>query len=143
VHEQLAGDVAKLGAARREAPAPQALKPALQPFTRDMRLHLPSGAWHVKVEAVIDPGVGDWVMVSDQPPSTANAPRRVTIRIALAHPFMDKFVGPAAEALEPLVRLAIGLGLAELSAQDAGVRMASAVRHRLNELLRGALSQQG
>ena len=56
---------------------------------------------------------------------------------------MDKFVGPAAEALEPLVRVAIGIGLAELAARDAGVRYATAIRTRLNELLRGALSQLG
>jgi hypothetical protein len=142
-HGGLAGDVAKLTTPRREVEPPQQLKPALQPFTREIPLHLPSGDWHVKVEAVIDPAVGDWLQVSDQPPTSAQAPRRVTIRIALAHPFMDRFAGPAGEALEPLVRVAIGLGLAEVSARDAGVRFASSIRARLNELLRGTLAQQG
>lgn len=143
VQEKLDGDMARLAAPHKEVEPPQHLKPALQPFTRDLLLHLPSGDCQVRVEAVNDPAVGDWLSVSDQPPTRANAPRRVVIRIALAHPFMDKFVGPAAEGLEPLVRVAIGIGLAEISARDAGVRGSSAVRMRLNDLLRGGLSQQG
>jgi hypothetical protein len=143
VRTELADDMAKLSEPRREIEPPRQLKPALQPFTRDLRFELPSGECEVKVEAVNDPAVGDWLLVSDQPPQTPNAPRRVTIRIALAHPFMDKFVGPAAEALEPLVRLAIGIGLAEVSARAAGVRSAGAIRTRLNDLLRGSLSHQG
>jgi histidine kinase/DNA gyrase B/HSP90-like ATPase len=140
---ELANDVARLAEPRREAETPRQLKPALKPFTRDLRLELPSGTWEVRVEAVNDPAIGDWVSVSDQPPSAPKASRRVTIRVGLAHPFMDTFVGPGAEALEPLVRIAIGIGLAELSARDAGVRGAGAIRTRLNELLRGSLSQQG
>ena len=143
VRDELADDVARLVEPRREAEPPRQLKPALQPFTRDLRLPLPSGEWDVKVEAVNDPAVGDWLSVSDQPPVTSGASRRVTIRIGLAHPFMDKFVGPAAEALEPLVRVAIAIGLAEVSARDAGVRGAGAIRTRINGLLRGSLSQQG
>lgn len=139
----LAQDVARLSKLRQEPKPLRQLKPSLQPFTRELPLEFPSGRWTVKVEAVVDPAVGDWLTVSDQPPTSARDARRVTIRIALAHPFMDKFVGPAAEALEPLVRLAIGIGLAELAARDAGVRYASAIRTRLNDLLRGALSQQG
>lgn len=143
VRQELAQDVARLSKPRKETEPPRQLRPSLQPFTRELALQLPPGQWIVKVEAVVEPAVGDWLTVSDQPPTSAREPRRVTIRISLAHPFMDKFVGPAAEALEPLVRLAIGIGLAELAARDAGVRYASAIRTRLNELLRGALSQQG
>lgn len=143
VRSELAGDVAKLVEPRREQEPPRQLKPALQPFTRELRLKFPSGEWEVKVEAVNDPAVGDWLSVSDQPPQHAQQLRRVMIRIALAHPFMDKFVGPGGEALEALVRIALGIGLAEVSAREAGVKSAGAVRTRLNDLLRGSLSQQG
>ncbi len=143
VQAELATDMARLAKTGKESEPPQQLKPALQPFTRDLAIKLPSGECNVRVEAVNDPAISDWLSVSDQPPTSARAPRRVTIRIALAHPFMDKFVGPAAEALEALVRVAIGIGLAEVAARDAGVRGSSAIRTRLNELLRGGLSQQG
>jgi hypothetical protein len=138
----LATDMVRLAEPRIEIEPPERLETALRPFTRDMELALPSGPCRIRVEAVTDPAVGDWLAVSDRPADQVGKPREVTIRISLAHPFMVAFAGPSSEALEALVRIAVGIGLAEVSARDAGVRMASAIRTRLNDLLRGSLAQQ-
>lgn len=143
VQTGLAEDVARISEPQAEAKTVQHLKPALQPFTRVMDLSVGDTTWRVTCEASNDPAVGDWLSVADDPPKRLGDPRKVTIRIALAHPFMVKFAGPGSEALEALMRVAIGIGLAELAARDGGVRMAGAIRIRLNELLRGSLSRQG
>jgi hypothetical protein len=143
VQDTLADDVVRISEHHDDAEPARHLKPTPQPFTRVINLTVGDATWRVTVEASNDPGVGDWLSISDDQPKRPKQPRNVTIRIALAHPFMIKFAGPGSEALEGLVRVAIGIGLAELAARDGGVRMASAIRLRLNELLRGSLSRQG
>ena len=63
------------------------------------------------------------------------------VRISLTHPFMTRFGGLDADQIEPLLRVAAGIGLAETAARDSGVKNAGIIRRNLNELLRGALSQ--
>jgi len=67
--------------------------------------------------------------------------RQVAVRLALAHPFVERFAGADFANIEPMLRIAAGLGLAETAARDAGVRMSSTIRRNLNELLRNALSK--
>lgn len=100
--------------------------------------------WRITLELSTDPSVGDWVSVSDLPPlSTAKSKattRCIAVRLSLAHPFMDRFGGTEAEQIEPLLRLAAAIGLAETAARDAGVKMAGTIRRNINDLLRDALS---
>ena len=81
--------------------------------------------------------------MSDRPPvkSDAEGRRCIGVRMSLAHPFMDRFGGTDAASIEPLLRLAAAIGLAETAARDAGVSMAGTFRKNINELLRDALSQ--
>jgi hypothetical protein len=67
--------------------------------------------------------------------------RQVAVRLALAHPFVERFAGADFANIEPMLRIAAGLGLAETAARDAGVRMSSTIRRNLNDLLRNALSK--
>ena len=53
---------------------------------------------------------------------------------------MDRFGGTDAASIEPLLRLAAAIGLAETAAREAGVPMAGTFRRNINELLRDALS---
>ncbi len=74
-------------------------------------------------------------------PTDPDAARRVGIRVALAHPFMQRFAGPDPSDIEPLLRVAIAIVLAEITAREGGARYAGVLRHRINELLRDALSK--
>jgi hypothetical protein len=61
--------------------------------------------------------------------------------MALAHPFTDRFGGSSGEQLEPLVRMAAAIMLAETAARESGVRQAGEIRRNINQLLRDALSK--
>lgn len=95
--------------------------------------------WQITLELSDDPALGDWLEVADTPDSTN--PRKIGLRLALAHPFMERFGGATADRLEPLIRLAAAIGLAEITARDSGVRSAGVIRRNINSLLKDGLSK--
>jgi len=101
--------------------------------------------WQIILELTNDPAIGDWLTISNrvEAPTNANeAPaRRLGVRLSLAHPFMMQFGGIRAAEIEPLLRVAAGLALAEEAAYAAGIKYASTIRRYLNELLREGLSR--
>jgi len=101
--------------------------------------------WRIELELTNDAGVGEWVSFYDRPSRSPNADtdsvRSVGIRVALAHPFMQRFAGPGPGDIEPLLRVAVSIVLAEITAREGGVKYAGEVRRRINELLREALSK--
>ena len=96
--------------------------------------------WLIQVEVTNDPAESQWVALSDAPPSNVS-PRRVGIRVSVAHPFMVRFAQNDAEDLEGLLRTAAAICLAEICARDAGVRNAGTIRRNVNDILRYALSE--
>ena len=101
--------------------------------------------WRIVLELSADPAVGDWLEISDetarQEMTGRTTERRVIgLRLSLVHPFMQRFSGADADEIEPLLRVASALGLAEVVARDSGVRQAGTIRRHVNELLRAALS---
>lgn len=98
--------------------------------------------WRIIIELTTDPAIGDWVTVSDRPPATEPGMDRrcIGVRLSLAHPFMERFGGTDAASIEPLLRVAAAIGLAETASRDAGVEMVGTFRRNINELLRNALS---
>jgi hypothetical protein len=100
--------------------------------------------WRVRLELSDDPAMGPWVEVADrvaQVKSKDGAAREIGVRMSLVHPFTTRFTGSEGENIEPLLRIAAGLALAETMARAGGAKLAGAIRDNLNELLRGALSR--
>ena len=95
--------------------------------------------WEITVQLTDDPAESQWLSVSDVPPST-NDPRRLSIRLSMAHPFMVRFAQTDGEDVEALLRIGASLSLAEVLARDAGVRSAGTIRRNLNEILNEVLS---
>lgn len=120
-----------------------ALPPATTASQRVIELELKNGRWRIELELSNDPAVGDWVSIYDKSVSSTNERdvRQLGVRLALAHPFTERFGGTDASQIEPLLRLAVAIMLAETAARDGGVRYAARVRHYINELLRDALSK--
>jgi len=54
---------------------------------------------------------------------------------------MYRFGGVEPAKIEPLLRVAAALALAEISARESGVKMAGTIRRNVNELLGDALSK--
>jgi len=101
--------------------------------------------WRIVIELTYDPAIGDWLSLSDhiaeegKSKAEEDGYRIIGLRMSLAHPFMERFSGTDCEQIEPLLRLAAALGLAEVVARDSGVKMAGTIRRNVNELLRNAL----
>jgi hypothetical protein len=126
------------GPERQEPPLE--LPPAAPPVTtRCITLDVRGTRWEITIELATDPGIGSWLTVSEH--ETDRNTCRLGLRLALAHPFMERFAGTDPERLEPLLRVAAGLGLAQTTARMGGVRMAGTIVRNLNELLRDALSK--
>jgi hypothetical protein len=53
---------------------------------------------------------------------------------------MERFGGSEAEQIEPLLRIAAAMAIAEIVARDQGYQNTSVVRRHVNELLTTALS---
>jgi len=118
------------------ADTPESLDKSTPIATRDVEILFRGAEWSIRIEATNDPAVGDCFEVAD----TDQAQRHIVVRLSLAHPFIQNWAGNTAEELEPFLRIAAGLGLAEVTASMGGVRLAGTVRRNLNELLRSPLS---
>ena len=112
---------------------------------REIDVELRGTPWRIVLELLTDQAVSDWISVSDRIEAVrgerqADPLRRVvTVRVSLAHPFMERFGGTGHDEIEPLLRIAAAIGLSEITARESGVRMAGTQRRNINELLRGAL----
>lgn len=115
-------------------------------LTRNLNLTVNDEAWRVTLELSKDPALSDWLFVGATEAGPAGVRvggrsplRRVLIRIALDHPFMNQWV-TSYQTLEAVVRVAAGLAIAEVTAREAGATMPSTVRTHLNRYLRDALA---
>lgn len=99
--------------------------------------------WKIILELSDDPAVNDWVEICDHlvEPNNTDGVRKVGIRLALAHPFMQRFCGADEEKLEGLLRVASAIVLAEITARESGVKQVGTVRRNINQFLRDALSK--
>jgi hypothetical protein len=135
----------QLAASPSEAPPPEVLPVVPTLARRTIRLELLGQRWEIELELTGDPAVGEWVSLSDRRASSDGSSRddvrRLAVRMALAHPFTDRFGGSSGEQLEPLVRMAAAIMLAETAARESGVRQAGEIRRNINQLLRDALSK--
>jgi Histidine kinase-, DNA gyrase B-, and HSP90-like ATPase len=121
--------------------APEALPRAELASHRRIEIECDGVPWEIELELSMDPAVSDWLYVSDRPSPPTGGKRTLGIRVAMAHPFMERFAGTwDVEQIEPLLRVAAALALAEVTAREAGVPLAGSIRLRVNQLLREALS---
>lgn len=97
--------------------------------------------WEVCLQFLREQEVTQWLQVIPEPVNTV-ATRHITIKVAMSHPFMERFGNRDSESMEVLIRMAVALAVAEVAAGDAGVSSASQVRKNLNYLLRTCFSQK-
>src|SRR5207244_8655336 len=111
--------VAELRDDQSAAPVPQELAPLAALVRREITLSFPPWTWVVTVEHSVDPGA-EWLEISDGPSRPdRDMIRRLGLRLSLAHPFMQRFAGANAELIEPILRVAVALGLGETIARES------------------------
>lgn len=112
---------------------------------RTLELDFDGRTWRVTIQVSSDPSVRDWLTLSEStglPSASASYHvKLLTVRIGLDHPFMQQFGLKDSAQFEPLLRVAVGLALAETSARENELLEPSMVRINLNDLLRNALSR--
>lgn len=123
------------------ASVPPELPLALTLARREIHLFFPPWTWIVSVEHTAIPSA-EWLEISDGPSRPdGDRVRRLGLRVSLAHPFMQRFAGADPDSIEPLLRVAVALGLAETIAREGAAPNAfGRVRQNVNELLRRVLS---
>ena len=127
-----------------EVETPTTLGKAQLATQRVVDLTFEDRRWRIILELSDDPAVGEWFEISEAVAKAASSGGRELpgLRLSLRHPFMERFVGADADRLEPVVRVACALGLAEKVARDSGVEYAGTIRHKLNKILRLALARR-
>ena len=122
---------------------PQDLHEADLASRRVIDLNFENRRWRIVLELSDDPAVGDWLEISDAVVADEDGEERelLGLRLSLTHPFMERFIGADREKLEPVLRIAAALALAEKVSRDGGVRQAGAIRIKLNKILTLALSR--
>ncbi|MBK9715415.1 MAG: ATP-binding protein [Kouleothrix sp.] len=126
-------------------PTPIKLPNAVMASERIIKLELDGSHWKITVQLSNDLAVGEWLSISDEVPLQKDdhnkIVRQLEIRLNLAHPFMVRFAGPDPDQIEPLLRVAVALALAEVTAREGGLKKAGTIRNGVNEFLREALSK--
>ena len=114
--------------------------PVSQLAARTIQTRFRGDAWDVTVELTAEEQV-EWLQIADRPAQTNDQPRRLGLRVSMAHPFMVRFAGVDTEDTDALLRLAAAIGIAEVVTREAGYRGASVFVQNVNDLLTEALSQ--
>lgn len=122
---------------------PNALPDAEVASRRHIDIDFCDRRWRIVLELTVDPSVNAWVSASELVAAGVEGEGRevLGVSLSLVHPFMQRLVRMEREHLEPVVRLAAAIVLAEKVARDTGGHYPSAVRMNINDLLAGGLSQ--
>lgn len=105
---------------------------------REFTAHFNKSDWHISIELSYDTSLKDLIEVGNHlipNPKNNKAIREVGIRLSLTHPFMVQFTGVDNSKIEPILRMAAALGLAEVIARESNARTQGEVRRNFNELI--------
>ena len=97
--------------------------------------------WNVTVRTGVDPAINEWLRLGrvENFQLEGMLVREIIIDVSMAHPFVQKFIGPRNENAELFLRFAVGLALAAEKSGRAGYPSAVTM-HWFNRLLRESLT---
>lgn len=135
----------QIGSSTEGGDLPQTLPSAGFASSRDIDVEVKGKKWRIILELTTDHSVEDWITLSDKPtdvPRKGKEPsrREITVRLSLVHPFMERYGGTSQEQIEPLLRVAAAIALAEITARESGAKRVGELRRNINELLRDTFS---
>jgi hypothetical protein len=124
----------------REIVPPVAYDGEVVNSTQSRQLKIKGQLWSIAVETTTDPAATEWLKVREKQSKGGKA-RELGILVSISHPFTQRFGGVTQFELEGLIRVAMGLAIAESTARASGAKMAGVVLKHLNELLGGVLAE--
>ena len=107
----------------------------------EFKLRFRSESWIVCMELSYADADADWLTIQDRPSITAPEPRRVTVRVAMLHPFMAQFPTMDADSFTAILNIAAAMALAEVVAAELADKKPTAIRRYTNEILRNQMSK--
>lgn len=105
---------------------------------REFEIDFNDTKWLVSIELSYDEDITEWIEVGShllKNIATNKSIRQVGVRMSLNSPFIIQYAGTDKSKLEPILRIAAAIGLAEETAREAGVKQAGTIRLNLNKLL--------
>ena len=107
--------------------------------SRRFDIHFRERDWSIHVEVTNDPGESQWLVLSDSGP-VGDEPRKIDIRVSMAHLFMVRFAQEIPKSLKDCFASPLRL-LWQSCWLGIPVSGAATVRRNMNEILREALSE--
>lgn len=117
----------------------------LQASERTVEFHDGGYHWIIILRTSVDPATENWISVSKmelKKGEDTGRTRRLTLDLSLAHPFSMKYLGVSNENIEVFLRLASGLCISLVLAEDLTGEPPQTTLHFFNNLLRGALVRE-
>lgn len=105
---------------------------------REFEIDFNDTKWIVSIELSYDEDILEWIEVGSHllfNKRNDKSIRQVGVRMSLNHPFVVHFAGADKNKLEPILRIAAAIGLAEETAREVGVKQAGLIRKNLNKLI--------
>lgn len=103
---------------------------------REFEIRFNKVSWRISIELSYDPSLKELIEIGDsfiKNKTGDDSIRQIGIRLSLTHPFMVEHVGVDTQKIEPVLRVAAALGLAEAIAKSS--KIVGDVRRNFNELI--------
>lgn len=108
----------------------------------EFQLSFRGDTWIVEIELSYAENNADWLTIQDRPSITDPDPRRVTVRIAMLHPFILRFPTMDSDSFTAVLNIAAAMGLAEVVAGELADKKPAAVRRYVNEILKTHMARR-
>ena len=105
---------------------------------KSFRVNFNKTDWLISIELSYDTSLNELIEVGNhliKEPSTESNIRQVGIRLSLTHPFMVQYAGTENSKIEPILKMAAAMGLAEILAKESGAKGQGEVRRNFNQLI--------
>jgi Histidine kinase-, DNA gyrase B-, and HSP90-like ATPase len=98
--------------------------------------------WRISISIADGGGLDPWVSLAEETPvpEGSSYTRSLAIRFNATHPFTIRFAGADFKEMEPMLRIAAAMSIAESKARSGGVRLAGTIRQFVNDILRDAFA---
>ncbi|MCE4064734.1 ATP-binding protein [Chryseobacterium gleum] len=105
---------------------------------KSFRVNFNKTDWLISIELSYDTSLNELIEVGNhliKEASTESNIRQVGIRLSLTHPFMVQYAGTENSKIEPILKMAAAMGLAEILAKESGAKGQGEVRRNFNQLI--------
>lgn len=142
IQETLSDDIKEIESKPVKVEESEPLENLKKSYFKKFPINISNIDYMVHIELSYDETIDELIQVGDHLIKEKDDNyKNIGVRLSLIHPFMIEFAGDDHKVIEPILRLAVALGLSEIMVKKSGAPI-SEVRNNLNELLNGSLSKQ-